>query len=52
MDRAFGRDLHQFSALFRCQRTAQSDLDIDSVEHPFFGLALGAIFRMNARVAE
>ena len=51
MDWAFGRDLHQFRALFRRQGTAQSDLDIDPVEHPFFRLALGAIFRMDARVA-
>jgi hypothetical protein len=51
MDRAFGRDLHQFAALFRRQRTAQSDLDIDPVEHPVFRLAFGAVFRMNARVA-
>ena len=52
MDRAFGRDLHQFRALFRRYRSAQFDLGIDSVEHPLFRLAFGAIFRMNARVAQ
>jgi hypothetical protein len=52
MNRASGRDLHQFLVLFCAQGSSQFYFNIDSIDHAFFGFALLAVPGMNAGVPE
>ncbi len=52
MDGALRRDGHQARVLLRRQLPGHLHLELNSVEHSFFRLAIGAVLRVDARMAE